>query len=133
MFLRSRRFAKRNTYKVATYVKLLNYKCAHPGCSSGTDIEAHHIIPIYKGGEDQFWNLISLCSRCHRRKKLHSLSDKKLIELYTYKSMQELEVLGFYMDEKEENFKENYRRAINFSKLSDEERLVALNVERLVA
>ena len=123
---------EKRTLRVEIYKKLLNYTCAHPECNNGTNIEAHHIRPLYKGGTDKFWNLISLCWTCHRTKKLHSNSDSKLCELYVYKSMHEARILGFYMDEQERKFQENYKRAIrNNEKMEADEKLVAEHIEEL--
>ncbi|MBM3701736.1 MAG: HNH endonuclease, partial [Actinobacteria bacterium] len=61
---------KRNE-KSITYVNLMNFTCAFPYCESGLNVEGHHIIPLSKGGADAFWNIISLCFDCHRRKGLH--------------------------------------------------------------
>jgi len=93
------------------YKKLLKYTCAHPECTSGYDIEVHHIRPLSKGGEDAYWNVISLCYKCHRRKGLHSKSDEVLCELYTYKSMHELAKVGFFFDEDEDGFKGKLKKA----------------------
>ena len=32
---------------------------------TGRDLEAHHIIPLCFGGEDNLSNLITLCTDCH--------------------------------------------------------------------
>ena len=100
------------SYKTRLYCRLLDYKCAHPSCESGTNVEGHHIYPLSKGGEDTYWNLISLCFDCHRHKKLHSRWDKIDIELFTWKSLLEAETFGFYLDEKQPDFRTNFRRAI---------------------
>ena len=36
-------------------------------CGSKKDTELHHIIPIEKGGNDEYWNLIYLCHDCHMK------------------------------------------------------------------
>ncbi len=33
---------------------------------SGSKLEAHHMKPLCFGGEDKLFNLITLCSDCHR-------------------------------------------------------------------
>ena len=101
---------ERRTLRTQLYKRLLNYTCAHPDCESGTDIEAHHIRPLYKCGEDKFWNIISLCWQCHHKKKFHSRSEEKMLALYAYKSMHELKTCGFIFDEQEEAFKENLKK-----------------------
>lgn len=47
--------------------------CLHPDCGNtfnkqdGTPyIEVHHIIPLYKGGEDALWNLAVVCAHHHK-------------------------------------------------------------------
>lgn len=45
-------------------------------CGSKKDIELHHIIPLAKGGNNEYYNLIYLCHDCHR--KLHSYIYAKL-------------------------------------------------------
>lgn len=110
-----------------TYKKLLSYTCAHPECTSGVGIEAHHIRPLYKGGEDAFWNIISLCWVCHHKKKMHSKSEEKITELYVYKSMHESEKLGFYCDEKEEGFKEKFKVAVKENKKFTDEDIFLAN------
>lgn len=32
-----------------------------------TNIAAHHIIPVIKGGKDELINLMSVCPRCHKQ------------------------------------------------------------------
>lgn len=120
------------TLRVQLYKKLLNYTCAHPECDSGTEIEAHHVRPIYKGGVDKFWNIISLCCKCHRHKKLHSRSEEKMLELYVYKSMHELKICGFIFDEQEESFNENLKKYKRDRKLlTAEEDIILENIENI--
>lgn len=114
------------------YKKLLNYTCAHPECISGTDIEAHHVRPLYKGGVDKFWNIISLCWMCHHKKKLHSRSEDKMLELYVYKTMHEFNICGFSFDEQEEKFLENLRQyKREHKRLTAEENLILENIETI--
>jgi hypothetical protein len=94
------------------YVSIMNWECANPECNSGLDAEGHHIVPLYKGGVDKYWNLICLCFACHRRTKSHSKSEEREIIYFTWKSMQELRILGFYLDEQEEDFTQKYHKAI---------------------
>ncbi len=115
-----------------TYKKLLNYTCAHPHCEHGQDIEGHHIKPLSKGGEDKYWNIISLCWYCHHKRKLHSHSEEVMTELYVYKSMHEHYTLGFYMDEQEDDFKNNYKKALRECKnFTDDEKFVAQNIYKI--
>ena len=34
-------------------------------CGRSYKLEVHHIIPVYRGGLDEEWNLITLCKKCH--------------------------------------------------------------------
>lgn len=121
--------SRKRTLQFEIYKKLLGYTCAHPECEGGLNIEAHHIRPLSKGGQDAFWNIISLCFRCHRTKHLHSRSEDNIVELYVYKSMQESRIIGFYCDEQESGFREKFQKAINESKeFTPEERIIALSV-----
>jgi group II intron reverse transcriptase/maturase len=43
-----------------------------------TNIEAHHIIPLSKGGEDDLSNLITLCKDCHRKQSWQEI--RRLME-----------------------------------------------------
>jgi len=54
-----------------------NWKCQKCGRKGGphgsTRVEAHHIIPRSKGGEDRIGNLITLCHSCHEKEHGHSI------------------------------------------------------------
>lgn len=39
------------------------YECQR--CGSETDLEVHHIIPVYRDGRNELDNLITLCHSCH--------------------------------------------------------------------
>jgi hypothetical protein len=103
---------KRASSKPHNYVSIMNYKCSNPECPSGYDVEGHHIQPLKKGGEDVYWNLVSLCRHCHHSLGLHHRWEEVRTELYVWKSMQELEQLGFCLDEKESDFQEKLTKAI---------------------
>jgi len=45
------------------------YTCQAPGCHHRAFLEIHHRIPVADGGRSVAENLVTLCSRCHR--KLH--------------------------------------------------------------
>lgn len=34
-------------------------------CGSGSDLQAHHIIPVLAGGTNEPWNLLTVCTGCH--------------------------------------------------------------------
>ena len=40
------------------------HRCAVPGCRS-TNLDAHHILEVSKGGKHELSNLLTLCERCH--------------------------------------------------------------------
>jgi 5-methylcytosine-specific restriction endonuclease McrA len=46
------------------YLKFLDNHCLL--CNSIIDLEVHHIIPQSRGGTDDWSNLVTLCSICHR-------------------------------------------------------------------
>lgn len=73
--------------EMARYI-LGNY-CLFNGCSNtflkedGTPyIEVHHIIPLYKGGEEGIWNLSVLCA--HHHKEAHFAQKNRLKEIQQY-------------------------------------------------
>ena len=55
-----------------------NWKCQSCGNSGGefgdATLQAHHIIPKSKGGDDKLSNLITLCLECHETEHGHSIS-----------------------------------------------------------
>ena len=57
--------------RIATLIrdKFTCQKCGKTACG----LEAHHIIPKRKGGNDSIRNLISLCNGCHDNIKYHEL------------------------------------------------------------
>jgi len=61
------------------------YGCSNPECSFGYNLEVHHIIPVAKGGKDEYENYIILCLRCHRGKGNHKNYKQRLVILWTYK------------------------------------------------
>jgi hypothetical protein len=81
-------------------------KCANPDCMSGFEAETHHIFPIKIGGKNDYWNFICLCSKCHRSFKLHSQWEENCTKLFFWKSYQELNLWGFYLDEQDEKYYE---------------------------
>lgn len=85
--------------KSQRYVKLVGYVCCNPDCKSGFNVEGHHIIPKKNGGADEYWNLISICRKCHRGKELHKNWREKSIELFMFKTHFEMEKWGFVLDE----------------------------------
>lgn len=45
-------------------------------CGKNKNLELHHIVPIVLGGNDDYYNLIYLCNRCH--KSIHKYILEKL-------------------------------------------------------
>jgi hypothetical protein len=43
--------------------------CQYPGCTATRELEAHHLVPVERGGRTELDNLILLCPRHH--KQLH--------------------------------------------------------------
>ncbi len=82
MYARNRGWVKLAKEKFGQY-------CLYPKCSntfknnSGTPyIEVHHIIPLFKGGEDGIWNLSVVCAHHHRM--AHFADDKTKINVENY-------------------------------------------------
>lgn len=42
------------------------YCCATPGCPNHTWLELHHVVSVSDNGETVTYNLVTLCSGCHR-------------------------------------------------------------------
>jgi HNH endonuclease len=40
--------------------------CQYPGCTAARELEAHHLIPVERGGKTELDNLILLCPRHHK-------------------------------------------------------------------
>ena len=62
-----------------------DFGCANPECSFGYGLEVHHIIPVSRGGKDEYENYIILCFRCHRKSGNHRNYKQRLVMLWTYK------------------------------------------------
>ena len=101
---RRRNIKKRNTYKRELYASSMEYECANPYCNSGYDPEVHHIISLNEYGDDKYYNLIVLCHNCHRNSGVHEHYEFMEPILYDWKFRQELEKLGFTLDEMSDNY-----------------------------
>lgn len=57
----------------AACIKRAGGKCAQCGrmSAAGNRLNAHHIIPVSKGGKTTQWNLKCLCERCHSKQPGH--------------------------------------------------------------
>jgi hypothetical protein len=40
--------------------------CQYPGCTATRELEAHHLVPVERGGRTELENLILLCPRHHK-------------------------------------------------------------------
>lgn len=45
-------------------IKFRGDKCCL--CRKTKNLEAHHILPQYNGGENKKYNIITLCTSCHK-------------------------------------------------------------------
>ena len=95
---------RRYSYKTRKYGRLMGENCANPSCRSGFNIETHHIVPLITGGKDEYWNMIRLCQDCHRHNFFHSQPDEMDLELFTWKCSQELNYLGYILDDRVDDF-----------------------------
>lgn len=109
----------RNKHKALTYAVIMGNECANPDCEYGTDIETHHVVPLKYGGEDAFWNMVRLCRHCHRHMQLHRGKNDMELTLYTWKCYQELTLLGYTLDEAEEDFNEKRLNALRKAIISN--------------
>jgi HNH endonuclease len=48
-----------------TILRESGYRCAAPGCNTILAIDIHHIVEVFKGGGNDFSNLLALCPTCH--------------------------------------------------------------------
>ena len=88
----------RHPKKAIFYRKVLNF-CFNPKCDFGYGMQTHHIIPISKGGDDQYHNYIVLCAKCHNLRGIHTEHSKRQIEFLTYKFYYEKWLLGITSDD----------------------------------
>jgi len=42
-------------------------RCQYPGCLHTRFLQIHHRVPVSQGGRTELDNLVTLCSKCHRR------------------------------------------------------------------
>ena len=65
-------YSLRNNYKRRKELnkKIQNRQIKKPKicgcCGCEKELQLHHIIPISKGGNDEYYNLLYLCRKCHR-------------------------------------------------------------------
>jgi 5-methylcytosine-specific restriction endonuclease McrA len=102
-----------NSYKKSVYASTLYYDCSNPFCKDGLDPEVHHIIPLSRGGMDRYYNYVVLCRHCHRSSGVHSHWEFMLPILNSWKTNQELKVLGFVLEEGSAKYHKNVLRLIS--------------------
>lgn len=68
-------YKKRNSLSVLMQQKKINKPKICGCCGSTTNLNLHHIIPLYMGGSNDYYNLIYLCATCHR--KMHNMLNEK--------------------------------------------------------
>jgi len=95
----SRETPEKREYLIETYVRKVAWAnmakmkfgelCMYQKCSNtffredgSRYIEVHHIIPLFKGGEDGIWNLAVLCSHHHRMAHFSDIKTRINIESY---------------------------------------------------
>jgi 5-methylcytosine-specific restriction endonuclease McrA len=62
---KERRLENKSIY-VKKALERANNKCYY--CGSKSNLEAHHIVPLFAGGTNDDTNLQVLCDDCHKRK-----------------------------------------------------------------
>lgn len=55
---------KRITHSVRRDIRERDGYCVN--CRSEENLTVHHIIPVKKGGSDEYCNLVTLCDKCHK-------------------------------------------------------------------
>ena len=50
------------------------WRCRNPRCGFRGNLSCHHIIFRSEMGQDTSWNLVTLCSECHKRVHAYELS-----------------------------------------------------------
>lgn len=78
-------YSKRNNYQRRKIINKELQSSSRPKicatCGATIKLELHHIIPIYLGGTDDYYNLIYLCHECHMQ--MHLLIEKIFQTTYT--------------------------------------------------
>ena len=61
-------------WKRQRHFRQVNLRCA--SCGAVAELETDHIVPLQKGGKDEWTNLQSLCKACHARKTASEATDR---------------------------------------------------------
>ena len=83
----------RHPYRAKMYREAMGEVCSNPECGSAENISVHHITSLNRGGEDRFWNMITLCRACHFRYG-HTDALVNYEQLFVWKGLREQDVLG---------------------------------------
>lgn len=54
---------RKQSYR-STMTRILGTKCKN--CGAEENIEYHHVVPLFLGGQDKLDNMIALCQKCHK-------------------------------------------------------------------
>lgn len=56
------------------HYRQVNLTCANCGCVG--PLETDHVVPLHRGGKDEWSNLQSLCKECHAAKTAREAGDR---------------------------------------------------------
>lgn len=56
------------------HYRQVNLACANCGCVG--PLETDHVVPLHRGGKDEWSNLQSLCKECHAAKTAREAGDR---------------------------------------------------------
>ena len=56
------------------HYRQVNLTCANCGCVG--PLETDHVVPLHRGGKDEWSNLQSLCKECHVAKTAREAGDR---------------------------------------------------------
>lgn len=100
--------------------------CVLCGKDCGPNIEIHHIVPIYKGGTNDFDNLIPLCFDCHAEVGHYNSAHPKGRKY----NIDELKIIRNYFYENKKALYSNYNKQNNVSRdMINDFKIVASIVE----
>ena len=61
-------------WRMAKHHKMVKLTCAN--CGTVGPLEADHIVPLHRGGKDEWSNLQSLCKDCHAAKTAREAGER---------------------------------------------------------
>lgn len=61
------------------------FKCRYCGAAveDGVKLTIDHVYPLDKGGQNDFYNLVTACSRCNSRKSTSLFKEETLLRIWT--------------------------------------------------